>query len=252
VLHSFAPAAMLLAVALAACGGQGPGLTDPKEIITQGLRATGEAKSLHIDVAVSGSVNIPETGGTFNLEGTTAGGDFDIANDRLRLTFAVPAFLGLTGEAIQIGSDSYVKTSLSGPKYVKSSVEDSGVPVDPAKAFTEVESFLAKDGVVSEKLDDVDCGDRTCYAVRLTIPSSLLAGAGTSTGVDPSVIGESLVVNLQFDRENLRIRQASTDISAGEMGTLGVILTFSKYDEAVEVNAPPSDQVTTEGGALPF
>jgi hypothetical protein len=251
VIRRLTPAVALLALVLAACGPQAPALTDAREIITQGLRATSEAQSLHIDVAVTGTVNIPETGGTFNLDGTTAGGDFDIANDRIRLTFEVPAFLGLSGEAIQIGNDSYIKTSVTGPLYVKSTVDDSSVPIDPDSAFAEVQSFLAKEGVVSEKLDDVTCGDRSCYTVRLTIPSSLLAEAGSSTGVDPSVIGESLVVNLQFDRENLRIRQASTDISAGEAGTLGMVVTFSNYDEAVEVNPPPSDQVTEEG-SLPF
>jgi hypothetical protein len=241
---------MLLAVVLAACGSQVPALTDAKEIISQGLQATSEAKSLHLDVTVTGDVTIPESGGSFNLDGTTAGGDFDIANDRIRLTFEVPAIFGLTGEALQIGTDSYVRTSLTGPKYVKSTVEDSSVPVDPDKAFAEVENFLNKEGVVSEKLDDVTCGDGTCYVVRLTIPSSLLAEAGTSSDFDPSVIGESLVVNLQFDREDLRIRQAATDISAGEMGTLGLVVTFSKYDEAVEVSPPPSDEVTTEGDSL--
>jgi hypothetical protein len=252
VLRRLTPLVVLLAMALAACGGQGPALTDPKEIITQGLQATSEAKSLHLDVAVTGTINIPETGGTFSLDGTNAAADFDIANDRVRATFGVPAIGGLTGEALQIGSDSYVKTSITGDLYTKSTVENSDVPLDPDKAFEQVQSFLDKEGVVSEKLDDASCGDRTCYVVRLTIPSSLLAEAGGSAGLDPSVIGESLVVDLQFDREDLRMRQVSTDISAGEMGSFGIVVTFSNYDEAVEVSPPPSDQVTQDGGSLPF
>jgi hypothetical protein len=235
---------MLLALILIACGGQGPTLTDPKEIISQGLTATRDATSVHVDVAVTGSINIPQTGGTFSLDGTTAAGDFDIANDRARITFEVPAFGGLDGEAIQVGNDSYVKMSITGSKYTKSTVADTDVPLDPDKALEDVESFLDKEGVVTEKQDDESCGDRTCYVVRVTIPTALLADAGTSAGVDPSVIGESLVLTLQFDQEDMRIRQVSTDVDAGEAGSVSLVVTFSGFGEAVEISAPPADQVT--------
>ena len=252
MLRRLSPAVLVLTIALVACGGQGPALTDAREIISQGMQATGEATSFHLDVAVSGAVSIPDTGGTFNLDGTTAGGDFDIVNKTARLTFSVPSFLGLSGEAIVVGTDTYLKTSLTGALYTKSAVEDSGVPIDPDQAFEGVQSFLDEEGVVSEKLDDASCGDRTCYAVRLTIPTSLMASAGDAAGVDAGeFLGEALVLDLQFDRENLRLRQASTDIDAGDIGTFGVLLTFSNYDASVEVSPPPDDQVT-EGGALPF
>jgi hypothetical protein len=239
---------MLLAVTLVACGGQTPALTDPKEIITQGLTAMKDATSVHVDVAVTGSIDIPQTGGTFSLDGTTAAGDFDIANDSARITFEVPAFLGLRGEAIQIGNDSYIKTSVTGALYTKSTVADSGVPLDPDKAIADAETFLDKEGVVTEKLDDTDCGDRTCYVVQLTIPTSLLADAGAAASLDPSVLGESLVINLQFDQEDLRLRQVATDVDAGDAGALSLVVTFSKYGDAVEVSPPPSDQVTESGG----
>ena len=253
MIRRLAPAMLVLATALAACGPSGPTLTDPKEIISQGLLATREASSLHLDVAVSGTVTIPQTGGTFDLGGITAGGDFDIANKRSRLTFSVPAFMSISGEAILIGSDSYLKTTLTGPQYVKSTADQASVPLDPTEAFNQVEAFLDKDGVVSEKLDDVTCGDRSCYRVRLTVPASLfLESAGTPAGIDPGAfLGESLVLDLQFDRENLRVRQVSTDVEAGEVGSFGIVITFSNYDAAVEVSPPPADQVTEEGG-FPF
>lgn len=252
MLRRLTPASVLLVLALAACGGAGPALTDPTEIISQGLEATREVTSFHADVAVTGSVSIPDTGGTFNLEGTTAGGDFDLANERARLTFSIPAFLGLSGEAIQVGGDTYLKTSLTGAAYTKSTAADTGVPVDPNAAFDGVQGFLDEEGVEAEKLDDVNCGDRTCYAVRLTIPSSLLADAGDAADVDASqFLGTALVLDLQFDRENLQVTQVSTDIDAGEVGSFGLVVTFSNYNQAVEVSPPPSDQVT-EGGGLPF
>jgi hypothetical protein len=253
VLRRLMPTAVLwMALAIAACSSATPALTDPDEIITQGLAKTAEATSLHLDVAVAGNITIPQTGGTFNLAGTTAGGDFDITNDRAKLTFSVPAIGGLSGEAIQIGTDSYVKTSLTGDKYSKSSVEDSGVPMDLGAAMAQVGGFLDKDGVVTEKLDDVSCGDRTCYAVRLTVPTSVLNQAGGGAGVDlGEFLGEGLVLDLQFDRENLRLAQMATDIDAGEVGTFGFVVTISGYDAGVEVSPPPSDLVTEDGG-LPF
>jgi hypothetical protein len=251
VIRRLMPGALLLALSTAACSSQAPGLTDPTEIITQGLEATSEVTSFQLSVAVTGSLTIPDTGGTFDLQGTEASGAFDIANQRGRMTFEVPGFLGLNGEVIQVGGDSYLKTSVTGPDYTKSSIDDGGVPMDPGAALEQVRSFLDEEGVEAEKLDDVSCGDRTCYAVRLTIPTSLLAAAGEAADVDPGqFLGEELVLNLQFDRETLQATQISTDLDAGEIGTFGLVIRLSNYNEAVEVSPPPSDQVTE--GDLPF
>jgi hypothetical protein len=246
------PAVLLgLIVLLAACGPSTPALTDPDEIISQGMQATSQATSFHMDATVSGTINIPQTGGTFNLQGTNATFDFDVANERGRLGFEAPGLMSLSGEAILIGDDAFVKTSLTGEKYMKSAVGDSGVPVEPDEVLSQVSSFLDEEGVEAAKQDDVSCGDATCYAVTLTIPSSLLSGAGTADIDAGDFLGEALVLSLQFDRESLRLVQASTDIDAGEAGSFGLLITFSKYNEAVEVSPPPDDLVT-EGSGLPF
>jgi hypothetical protein len=238
-------ATLIIAVALAACGPSAPAISDPKQIISQGMQATGEATSFHVDVQISGTVNIPDTGGTFNLDGTKAAGDFDIAKKLARLTFSAPGLMSLQGEVLQIGTDTYTKVSLVGAKYMHSTTTDTSVPTDPDKVFSEVDSFLDKEGVETAKLDDVECGDAKCYAVTLTVPTSLMAEAGSSSGVDiGQFLGDSVVLNLQFDRESLRLTQASTDLDAGDTGKFGVVLTFSKYNESVQVSPPPSDQVT--------
>ena len=231
------PAAVLLAVVLAACGGpSAPAITDPAEIIGQGLEATAGTTSFHVDLSVTGNVTIPDSGGTFDLEGTTASGDFDIPNKLGHLTFEVPALFSLSGEVLQIGTDSYVKTSLTGDTYSKSTMADSGdVPTDPDKALAGLQDFLDKEGVQTEKLADVSCGDNTCYAVKLTIPSSLLSAGSEVAGIDPSeLVGDALVLNMQFERESLHLTQLSTDIDAGEAGTFGLLLTVSGYGEPVE------------------
>jgi hypothetical protein len=239
-------AALMLASVGAACSTAAPALSDPDEIISQGMKATGQATSFHIDVQVTGTVNIEQTGGTFKLDGTTAAGDFDLPNKVARIAFNAPGLMGLAGEVIQIGSDSYVKTSLTGTKYTKSTTSATDVQTDPDEIFKQVSSFLDKEGVETAKLDDVDCGDAKCYAVTLTVPSSLLADAGGASGVDipGQLLGDSVVLNLQFDRGSLRLTSVSTDIDAGQVGTVGLSLTLSKYNESVQVSPPPSDQVT--------
>ena len=252
-MRRFLPAALValaLAGVLVACGTAAPALSDPDDIISQGMKATSQATSFHVDVQVTGTVNIEQTGGTFNLEGTTAAGDFDVPGKLARLSFNAPGLMGLTGEVIQIGSDSYVKTSLTGAQYMKSTTTGAdGVQTNPDELFKQVSSFLDKEGVETAKKDDVDCGDAKCYAVTLTVPSSLLADAGSSSGVDiGQFIGDSVVLNLQFDRQSLRLSSASTDIDAGTVGKFGLSVTLSKYNEGVQVSPPPSDQVTEGGG----
>ena len=254
MLRRLTPATLLLAAVLAACGGpSAPAIEDPAEIIGQGLEATADATSFHIDLTVTGNVTIPDTGGTFDLEGTSAAGDFDIANKVGRLTFEVPALFSLSGELLQIGTDSYVKTSLTGDTYTKTTTDASEVPTEPDRALAGLQDFLDKEGVETEKLADVSCGDDTCYAVKLTIPSSLLSEGGQVAGIDPSELaGDGLVLNMQFDQETLHLMQLTTDIDAGELGTVGLLVTFSGYGEAVEVSPPPSDQVTEGEPQLPF
>ena len=47
-----------------------------------------------------------------------------------------------------------------------------------------------------------------------------MAGIGSS-----EMVGDALVLNMQFDRENLQLTQLSSDIDAGEAGTFGLLLT---------------------------
>jgi hypothetical protein len=254
VLRRIAPALAAATLLLAACGGAGPALSDPKEIVTQGLEATADLNSMHVVITIDGSASISEQGGEMSLNGTRLEGDIDIENKQGHLTFAVPALMGLTGEVIQVGRDSYFKTSLTGEMWSKSEVSE-GDPVaeamDPAEQLEEVRSFLDKEGVDVAKLDDTDCGDRTCYAVRLTVPTELLADTAEGTDVDPALLGEELVLDLLFDRQDLWLSEVSTEVSAEGMGEFSLTLTLSGFNEAVEVEAPPADEVT-EGGLEGF
>jgi hypothetical protein len=257
VLRRIAPALAAATLLLAACGGTGaPELTDPKEIVTQGLDAMNEVDSVHLAVTLDGTASIPDMGGEMNLSGTELSGDIDIANEQGHLEFSVPAMLGLSGEMIQIGTDSYVRTSMTGELWSKSTAtEDDPVAgaMDPTEQLDQVREFLDEEGVEVEKLDDAECGDETCYAIRLTIPAELLSQAAEGEDVDlGELVGEALVLNLLFDRDDRWLTQASTQISAESLGELTLTLTLSEFNEPVEVEAPPADQVTEGGEGLPF
>ena len=255
-LTSGLAASAVLVLVLAACGSSTPAISDPKEIITQGFQATSDATSFHVEVALDGTISIPDSGGSFSLDGTTLAGDLDLEGKEGQLTFAVPALLSLSGELIFTEDAGYFKTSMSGDQYQLLPLS-SGDPVseamDPEKALADLRDFLNKEGVVSEKLDDVNCGDGKCYAVRVTVPSELLADAGAAASMDPSeIFGDAMVLDLRFDRDKLYLMQASTSVDSETAGTFSVTVNLSDYNEPVDVSPPPSDQITESPGAFPF
>jgi hypothetical protein len=256
-----APLALLsgLAIVLAACGGAPslPALTDPSEIITVALKATEGAKSVHIDVTVDGSITADLTGsgaaGTeLPLTGTTAAADLDMAGGKAHATFAIPAFLNLNGELIQIGETSYVKTSLSGPLYQMQQAADT-LPVDPTDAsgiVDDVGDFLTADGVDPVKGDDVDCGGKQCYTVSIELTSEELAalGADQATAGLPIDLGAaSLAFTIRVEKDTYHLAGIRTVASLGEQGSLTVDLTFSRWDQPMDISPPPADQVKAAG-----
>ena len=248
-------------IILAACAG-GQTLTDPKEIITQGLAATADLSSLHLNATVSGSFTDSTSGAEISLDGTKASGDFATSGQG-HFSFEVPTFLGLAGEVIVLGSDAYVKTTLTGEKWAHqpipvpspgaSGAGSSGASasggLDPkAMALAEIGKLLAKDGVVSKKLDDVDCGDVKCYHVQVTIPKALFAENAGQADLNPSeILGDDVTLDLLFDREKLWLTEISTKVTTTNSGSVSLKVTFSKFNEPVTVSPPPSDQVQ-EGG----
>ena len=115
-----------------------------------------------------------------------------------------------------------------------------------------VKDFLGKEGVVTKKLADVDCGDRKCYQVSVSIPPSLMSSGGAVASMDPSTIfGDALVLNLLFDREKLWLTAISTDVTSTTTGSFSVTITLSKFDEAVTVSPPPQAEVTEGEFTLP-
>jgi hypothetical protein len=258
VLRRLTPVLVVMLAVLAACQAK-PALTSPTDIITQGLEATADLNSFHMSLAVDGTFSMPDSsGGSFKLDGTSLEADVDIAAKNVHLIFGVPALLGLSGELLVIGQDVYVKTSLTGDKWSHqtSDVTGSASPAesfDPASIVDNVGDFLLKDGVVTTKLADVACGDRQCYQVSVSIPPDQMADAGAVASLDPGAIfGDALVLNLLFDREKGWLTEVSTDVASDSIGTFSATLSFSNFDEAVTLSAPPSAEVTEGEFNLPL
>lgn len=258
MLRRFAPILVAVLGLLAACQTT-PAITDPVEIIIQGLDATANLKSLHVSLTLDGSFTVPDGGGSFNLDSTSLEADVDIAARNVRAHVEVPAFLGLKADLLVIGDDVWYRTSMGGTKWFHETNDMMGSPLpiptasaDIAEMIDKVEEALATDGVVTKKLADVACGDRQCYQVSVSVPSSLVDEPGSMASLDPSTIfGEAVEVNLLFDREKLWLTEISTSVDSEEVGTVSATLSFSNFDEAVEFSAPPSPEVTEGEFTIP-
>ena len=256
MLRRFAPVLIVMVALLAACQST-PAITDPKDIITQGLDATAKLNSFHVSLKLDGDFTVPDGGGSFNLNSTSLEADVDIPAKNLQAHLAVPAFLGLTADVIVIGPDVWIKTSMGGTKWSHQTNDLLGSPapsasVDPQVVIDKVKEALGKDGVVTKKLADVACGDRQCYQVSVSVPSSLMSDAGAVASFDPSTIfGDAVKINLLFDREKLWLTAVSTGLDSTTVGKITATLTFSKFDEAVTFSPPPSADVTEGEFTLP-
>lgn len=256
MLRRLTPVLIVMLAVLAACRAT-PALSEPSDIISQGINATSELTSFHVSLAVEGTVTMPDSGGSFDLEGTTLEADIDLDSENLHLTFDVPAFMSLSGEVLVIGSDLYVMTSLSGDKWSHSDVAGMIPGASPEASpdiqsmIDDVEAFLLRDGVEATKLDDADCGGRSCYHVQVSLSPDLMHEDGDDASTEPiasidpaDIFGEALVLDLLFDRENLWLTEVSTSVDAAELGSLSATITFSAFDEAVELSPPPAADVT--------
>ncbi|MFL5708397.1 MAG: LppX_LprAFG lipoprotein [Chloroflexota bacterium] len=228
-----------------------PALTDPKEIVTAGLKATEGAKSVHVDVMLDGTVSValPIGGGTatpVNVTGTTASADVDFAKPAARAVFAVPAMLGLAGEVIAVDGKSYIKTTITGPLYQESAT--SSAPLDPSAAggvVDNLDALLTKEGIVLTKGDDVACGSKQCYTVSADLSADQLGtSSGSLAGLPVDLTGASVALTMRVEKDAPNHLAGVDAVVTMKDGTkLTINLTASKWDQPVTVTAPPADQV---------
>jgi hypothetical protein len=242
-------------ILVSACGGaSAPALSDPKEIVTAALRTSESAKSVHIEMTLDGTITADLTGAggrgvAIALNGTTASGDVDIAAGNAHASFTVPAFLGLTGDLIQIGDASYVKTSLTGRQYQMQKAADV-LPLNlmgTGSLLDKVGDFLSKDGVDPVKGDDVACGGTQCYTVKIELTPDELSALGAdgpaASGLPIDIGAASLSLTIRVEEDTNHLAGIAATVALGDQGSLTFDVALSKWDQPVTISAPPADQI---------
>jgi hypothetical protein len=255
--------ATLAALTLGACQGAPaqPTLTDPRAILAAAVTSTSAAHTVRIDATADGTVTLDLLGmGTpspIELAGTTAAADVDLEKGNARTTFSAPGLLGLTGELIALDGASYLKTTLTGALYqVLSTGSASPAPSSEARnsILKGLTDLLADPALDPVKGDDAQCGNTTCYRVDLKLTPEDLAALGVGdlqapSGLPipvpiPDLSAASLDLSVLVAKDTTRLTglKAAIDLGGGA-GVATVDVTFSKWDEAVTISAPPADQL---------
>ena len=262
-------------VLIAACSGGGaatPALSDPKAILTDSTASLQNLKSVHFNVAVSGSINAGAlTGGgsdsspgpsssptMLDLSGTTISGDVDIADSSGQVAVSVPALLAFNANLIEVGGVAYVKTSLGDSKYAKldlgaltSSLPIPSLPAigspDPAEAsavVSAIDAELAKLPAPT-KLADETVNGQDCYHVQEVVtPADIPEASGSG-------LSGTLTVDLWTQKADLRPSRLVIVVDGGSQGKLTLTVDLTNYDASVTIAAPPADQVSDQPFSLP-
>ena len=274
---------LVLGLVLAACGSgnpspsgaSGPLLTDPKEILARSLSALNDARTFHLEGALTGTLvaDLTNSGtdSSIDLKGTSLSADADVPNERATLSISVPALFALKVDYIQIGPDTYSQNSLSGSTWTHTSATadastppsvvptprriGAGTPApSPVASATPAASqdLIAQ---ISAGLDnlptpptlrpDARCGTVTCYTIGITAPLDASDDGGLGLPI-PSAASATVTITLSIEQDTLLPVKAVVVIDSGTNGTFNLTLTLSKFNAPVTISAPPADQVVEE------
>jgi hypothetical protein len=285
-------AALLGSLLCIACQGQQPNLlTDPVAILQAAALSTASAKSVHIDATADGPISFDPlgtgAGAAINLRGTTAAIDADLTANKLHLTFLSPNLLNLSAELIALDGMTYLKSSLTGAKFLASTVPAGSMPsaapsAAASQALSGVTDLLTRSDLKPVKGDDVPCAGGTCYTVTLHLTAAQLqalggssSGSGASTspaiasptptssagGISdlpglggglsglplPDLSTSTADLTIHVEQTTNRLSGVDAVLHLGDLGDPTVHLTFTKWDQAVTIAAPPADQVQPSG-----
>lgn len=252
-------AAVILAFVAAACNPAPALLSDPREILDAAVAHLRAARSLHVEVGFEGSLALgallggPQASGSaLGLTGTHLEGDLDLAGERAVVRFQVPALLGLEGELRQLGSETYVESSLTSRGWHRlTGIDLPAFAARPNEWLAALAAWLDQPSALPLRLDDSSCRSGTCYVVRVVAsPHDLEALASSAPELATALTGGTVAVELRIDRTSLVVSEAVLRIDLGPSGTIVISATFSGWDADVRIEAPaPSDIVT--GPLLP-
>jgi hypothetical protein len=252
-----------VAVATAACQQGVTLLTDPNAILAAAASTTASATSVHVDVSADGPIEVDPfgtgAGAALNLRGTTASADFDLAANEVQATFSSPNLMGIAGEMIVVDGSSYLKSTLTGPKYIKTTVPaaNSASPSPSAPALGGIADLLTRTDLQPVKGDDVPCAGGTCYTITINLTSDELAALATGSATGgaipslpaipgialPDLADTSVDLAILVEQTSNRLSGIDAKLHLGDIGDPHLVVTFTKWNEPVTVAAPPADQV---------
>ena len=258
---------VLIVLGVAGCAPAPSLLSDPREILDRAAANLGEARSVHLDATIDGTIvlggivpGLPGgigTGGSggsgaLSMTGTKVEGDLDLAAGNAGLHLQVPALLGLTAELREVAGTTYLTSSLTGKGWRRLDAS-SLPPVGSWRPMAWVEglrAWIRDPGVVPTRLADASCPAGTCYGVRLVVDGATLGGGAPLTvfGVDLQI--DRLTLDLRIDRGSLRLSQLIVAADLGTAGALQSTISLTAWDAAVTLAPPPSGEVTS-GPLLP-
>lgn len=262
-------------------------LTDPVAILQAAARATAAAKSVHIDATADGPISFDPlgtgAGAAVNLRGTTATADVDLAGGKVHATFLSPNLLNLSAEVISLDGSTYLKSSLTGASFLKTTSPVSTTPsaapsAVASQALAGLSDLLSRSDLKPLKGDDVPCAGGTCYTVTLQLTAAQLqavlggsSGSGASASPEPSPtegatgsagsgglpgLGGQLSglplpdlstatadLAVHVEQTTNRLSGIDATLHLGDTGDPKITLTFTKWDQPVSIQAPPADQV---------
>lgn len=210
-------AAVLTALALTACSGSDE-VPAADETLSEAASAMAEVENVHFALEVDGEVE--------GLEITTADGVVTSGGDAEGTGVLTAMGMDVEVSYVIVGEDAYVKGFTGG--YQQIPVGDEMLPYDPTLLLTPdsgvaalLESYDSAEPQESEEVDGVEA-----YRYLVTFDPAAFSRLIPAEG-------EWNTATVWFDREHSRVVKARF-----EQGGSTVTLTFSDYDEPVDIDAP--------------
>jgi len=241
--------ALVATVAVVACNStpQAPALTDPKDILVKSVTSLATVKTATIKGTFSGSITAPDLG-NFDLSTVKIDLAVDIPAKKTRVQVEAPTIMGTSLDVIVADSNVYLK--VLGPmaafigadasgKYTKAAADTGAVPgeaSDPTKAIEQLRKGLDALPKPPEKLADENIGGQDSYHIRMALSAEELGelAEGATMG--------SVTVDVWTRKSDLRPAKITFAFDMGAQGNVGGVFEFT-YDQAVNISAPPADQI---------